>query len=56
MFNYVFFSKKREVNTFIGDVIKHMTPERSFEQHYPQVLYDTHLKLFTQCQSYRPYR
>ncbi|KAL9957403.1 hypothetical protein ACROYT_G039035 [Oculina patagonica] len=28
---------KREVNTLIGDVIKHMTPERSFEQHYPQL-------------------
>nr|XP_058960991.1 VPS35 endosomal protein-sorting factor-like [Pocillopora verrucosa] len=28
---------KREVNTLIGDVIKHMTPERAFEQHYPQL-------------------
>ncbi|KAK2564040.1 VPS35 endosomal protein-sorting factor-like [Acropora cervicornis] len=25
---------KREVNTLIGDVIKHMTPDRAFEQHY----------------------
>lgn len=29
--------KKREVNTLIGDVIKHMTPDRAFEQHYPQL-------------------
>ncbi|XP_020613263.1 UPF0505 protein C16orf62-like [Orbicella faveolata] len=28
---------KREVNTLIGDVIKHMTPERAFERHYPQL-------------------
>jgi len=28
---------KREVNTLIGDVIKHMTPERAFEHHYPQL-------------------
>ncbi|XP_068761275.1 VPS35 endosomal protein-sorting factor-like [Montipora capricornis] len=29
--------KKREVNTLIGDVIKHMSPDRAFEQHYPQL-------------------
>lgn len=29
---------KREVNNFLGDVIKHMTVERAFEQHYPQLL------------------
>ena len=31
------FSQKREVNSLLGDVIKHMTPDRAFEQHYPQV-------------------
>ncbi|XP_020910868.1 UPF0505 protein C16orf62 homolog [Exaiptasia diaphana] len=29
---------KREINTMLGDVIKHMTPERAFEYHYPQLL------------------
>ncbi|XP_054717134.1 VPS35 endosomal protein-sorting factor-like [Uloborus diversus] len=28
---------KREVNTFLGDIIRHMLPDRSFEQHYPQL-------------------
>ena len=31
------FSQKREVNTLVGDVIKHMTPDRAFEQHYLEV-------------------
>ena len=30
-------SQKKEVNTILGDIIKHMTPDRAFEQHYPQV-------------------
>ncbi|XP_048575354.1 VPS35 endosomal protein-sorting factor-like isoform X2 [Nematostella vectensis] len=29
---------KREINTLIGDVIKHMLPDRAFEQFYPQLL------------------
>ncbi|GIY19382.1 VPS35 endosomal protein-sorting factor-like [Caerostris darwini] len=28
---------KREVNTFLGDIIKHMSPNRAFEHHYPQL-------------------
>lgn len=28
---------KREVNTFLGDIIKHVTPDRAFENHYPQL-------------------
>ncbi|XP_043349928.1 VPS35 endosomal protein-sorting factor-like isoform X2 [Dermochelys coriacea] len=28
---------KREVNTVLGDVIKHMTPDRAFEDAYPQL-------------------
>lgn len=28
---------KREVNTLLGDIIKHMTPDRVFENHYPQL-------------------
>lgn len=33
-----FFAKqKREVNTVLADVIKHMTPDRAFEDAYPQV-------------------
>ncbi|XP_041474018.1 VPS35 endosomal protein-sorting factor-like isoform X1 [Lytechinus variegatus] len=28
---------KKEVNTILGDIIKHMTPDRAFEQHYPQL-------------------
>lgn len=27
----------REVNTFLGDIIRHMTPERAYEHHYPQL-------------------
>ncbi|PSN36151.1 UPF0505 protein [Blattella germanica] len=27
----------REVNTFLGDIIRHMTPERAYENHYPQL-------------------
>lgn len=29
--------QKREVNTVLADVIKHMTPDRAFEDAYPQV-------------------
>lgn len=29
--------QKREVNTVLADVIKHMTPDRAFEDSYPQV-------------------
>ncbi|XP_042908545.1 VPS35 endosomal protein-sorting factor-like isoform X2 [Parasteatoda tepidariorum] len=28
---------KREVNTFLGDIIRHMLLDRAFEQHYPQL-------------------
>ena len=27
----------REVNTLLGDVIKHMLPDRAFEEHYESV-------------------
>lgn len=29
--------QKREVNTVLADIIKHMTPDRAFEDAYPQV-------------------
>ncbi|ESO85799.1 hypothetical protein LOTGIDRAFT_195736 [Lottia gigantea] len=29
---------KREINTIIGDIIKHMTPDRAYEDYYPQLL------------------
>ena len=29
--------QKREMNTILGDIIKHMTPDRAFESHYSQV-------------------
>lgn len=29
--------QSREVNTFLGDVIRHMSPGRTFEQYYPQL-------------------
>ncbi|XP_076309475.1 VPS35 endosomal protein-sorting factor-like isoform X2 [Tachypleus tridentatus] len=29
---------KREVNTFLGDIIKHMNPDRAFESHYSQLV------------------
>lgn len=32
-----FAAQKREVNTVLADVIKHMTPDRAFEDAYPQV-------------------
>lgn len=28
---------KRELNTFLGDIIKHMTPDRAYEEHYSQL-------------------
>ncbi|XP_070579924.1 VPS35 endosomal protein-sorting factor-like [Ptychodera flava] len=28
---------KREINTLLGDMIKHMTPDRAFEDYYPQL-------------------
>ncbi|KAH9503976.1 VPS35 endosomal protein sorting factor-like [Bulinus truncatus] len=28
---------KREINTFLGDIIKHMTPDRAYEEFYPQL-------------------
>ncbi len=31
-------SQKREVNFLLDDVIKHMTPERAFERHYPELV------------------
>lgn len=30
--------QKREVNTLLDDVIKHMTPDRAFESHYPELV------------------
>jgi len=32
--------QKREVNTILADIIKHLTPDRAFEDAYPQVLAD----------------
>uniref|UniRef100_A0A2K5DQ19 VPS35 endosomal protein-sorting factor-like n=1 Tax=Aotus nancymaae TaxID=37293 RepID=A0A2K5DQ19_AOTNA len=34
---------KREVNTVLADVIKHMTPDRAFEDSYPQVTFEKFL-------------
>ncbi|KAK2169423.1 hypothetical protein LSH36_10g11082 [Paralvinella palmiformis] len=28
---------KRELNTILNDIIKHMTPDRAYEDHYPQL-------------------
>jgi hypothetical protein len=28
---------KREVNAMLGDIIKHMMPDRAFQDHYPQL-------------------
>ena len=44
--------QKREVNTLLDDVIKHMTPERAFESHYPDLMaivsrIVTHMKDYT---------
>ncbi|CAF92818.1 unnamed protein product, partial [Tetraodon nigroviridis] len=33
----LFLSQKREVNTVLADIIKHMTPDRAFEDAYPQL-------------------
>lgn len=33
----IFPTQKREINTVLADVIKHMTPDRAFEDSYPQV-------------------
>lgn len=30
--------QKREVNTLLDDIIKHMTPDRAFENHYPELM------------------
>lgn len=30
-------SQRRELNTILGDIIKHMTPDRAFEDFYPQL-------------------
>lgn len=32
-----FLYQKRDVNTVLADVIKHLTPDRAFEDAYPQV-------------------
>ena len=34
---YVIFCQKREVNTILNDIIKHLTPDRAFEDFYPQL-------------------
>ena len=44
--------QKREVNNFLGDVIKHMTVDRAFENHYPQVSSTYVRMLCHQCCSY----
>ena len=31
-------SQKREVNTLLDDVIKHMAPDRAFESHYSDLV------------------
>ena len=33
----VFYIQKREVNTILGDIIKHMSPDRVYEQHYSEL-------------------
>ena len=30
--------QKKEINTFLGDIIKHMTPDRAYEEFYPQLM------------------
>lgn len=30
--------QKKEVNTLLDDIIKHMTPNRAFERHYSEIL------------------
>lgn len=34
---FLFFSKKKEINTLLGDIIKHIQPDRSFEKFYSQL-------------------
>lgn len=29
--------QKREINIFLSDIIKHMTPDRAYENYYPQL-------------------
>lgn len=29
--------QKREINIFLGDIIKHMSPDRAYENHYSQL-------------------
>ena len=36
--NVLFHLQKREINTLLDDVIKHMTPDRAFERHYPDLV------------------
>ena len=31
-------AQKSEINTFLADIMKHMLPDRAFEQHYAQLL------------------
>ncbi|KAF4523437.1 hypothetical protein B566_EDAN010370 [Ephemera danica] len=35
--HYASCAEPREVNTFLADMIKHLSPERAYEQHYPQL-------------------
>ena len=47
-----FFSQqKKEVNTILGDVIKHMTPDRAFEDYYPQVCTNLQVMLLLETKS-----
>ena len=54
IFYVVFHHKqKREVNKILADIIKHMTPDRAFEDHYPRlqsvvIKILTHIRDFSQ--------
>ena len=54
IFCIVFHHKqKREVNKILADIIKHMTPDRAFEDHYPRlqsvvIKILTHIRDFSQ--------
>ena len=36
--NFFCLIQKREVNTLLDDVIKHMSPDRAFESHYSDLV------------------
>lgn len=51
----LFLSQKREVNTVLADIIKHMTPDRAFEDAYPQVTGSLAPPVFVSNQPCRPH-